>query len=93
MMPLADFRVLVSHRAEKGLGGSEGKMRQRIREILRILQTNPVPAKVCDVTKISESDSNYRIRISGYRILYCVLWEQKTVKVYDIDRRKGRTYK
>ncbi len=86
------FEVLVSNQAEKGLDNAEPKMRVRLLELLDELKTNPVPAAKYDVTKISGSDSNYRVRLGRYRVLYYVGWKEKQVKVYDIDRKKDRTY-
>ena len=86
------FEVVVSHKAEKGLDNAEPKMQARIFELVDELKTNPVPADKYDGTKISGSDSNYRVRLGRYRVLYYVGWNEKQVKVYDIDRKKDRTY-
>lgn len=53
---------------------------------------NPVPNQKYDVTKLTGSESNYRIRIGRYRILYCVKWNEKEIKVFDIDQKKDHTY-
>ncbi len=86
------FSVLLANRAQKSLDSLEAKLQTQIRDALNELENNPVPASEFDVTKIAGSDSNYRIRLGRYRILYCVNWHLKQVKIYDIDRRKGRTY-
>lgn len=90
---VASFRVLLSHKAEKNYENSEPKIKSRLTDLIDELEENPVPSKTHDVTKVSGSESNYRVRIINYRILYSVNWEQKEVKIFDIDRRKGRTYK
>ena len=64
----------------------------RMKEAIELLKNNPVPTQYFDVTKISGSSSNYRIRIGQYRILYIVLWQEKIIKVFDIDRRDENTY-
>lgn len=68
-------------------------MKERLRQALDTLGENPVPVKQLDVTKLSGSESNYRIRIGSYRILYSVQWTEKKLWVFDIDKRKDRTYK
>ena len=90
---LAEFKVILSNNAEKGLRNAQSKPRERLKEALDILKTNPVPTQLFDVTKISGSSSNYRIRIGRYRILYVVLWLDKIVKVFDIDKRDDSTYR
>ena len=90
---MSTFKVIVPRRPEKSLDRIEEKYRTRIIQALEYLRQNPVPVKEFDVTKISGSESNYRIRITGFRILYGVNWNEKEITVYDIDTRKGRTYK
>ena len=89
-MPI--FKVFLSNNAEKGLRNAEPKIKARLKEAIDFLEINPVPVQEFDVTKISGSESNYRIRISSYRILYTVKWNEKEVEVFDIDKRKGRSY-
>ena len=89
---MAEFKVFLSNNAEKGLRDAQPKPRMRMKEAIELLKTNPVPTQYFDVTKISGSSSNYRIRIGQYRILYIVLWQEKIIKVFDIDRRDENTY-
>ena len=89
-MPI--FKIFLSNNAEKGLRNAEPKIKARLKEAIDFLEINPVPVQEFDVTKISGSESNYRIRISSYRILYTVKWNEKEVEVFDIDKRKGRSY-
>ncbi len=89
---MSEFTVLLSNKAEKGLRKAEAKTRKRLQEALDFLKLNPVPTQEFDVTKISASKANYRIKIGRYRILYTIIWEQRLVKVFDIDRRDENTY-
>lgn len=90
---MADFVVFLSRSSEKNIGMIQPKIREKIKAVLDVLKANPVPAKEYDLTKISGSDSNYRIRLGRYRILYTVNWNEKQVKVFDIDRKSDSTYK
>ncbi len=90
---MAEFVVLLSRSSEKNLGRIDAKIRRKIMLAIDELEANPAPAKKYDLTKISGSESNYRIRIGRYRILYSINWAEKQVKVYDIDRRSDSTYK
>ncbi|MDO8634184.1 MAG: type II toxin-antitoxin system RelE/ParE family toxin [archaeon] len=89
---MPDFNVFLSNNAEKGLKKSEPNIRQQLQNAIDALENNPVPTKDFDVTKISSSISNYRIRIGRYWILYTINWEDKEVKVFGIDKRKGSSY-
>ncbi len=90
---MADFTVYLSRSSEKNLGEIQQKIRERIKGAIEELKTNPVPAQKYDVTKITGSESNYRIRIGRYRLLYSVGWNEKQIKIYDIGRRSDSTYK
>jgi mRNA interferase RelE/StbE len=90
---LPEFEVFLSNNAEKGLGKSGSFMKKRLQEALDELENNPVPIQKFDVTKLSGSESNYRIRIGQYRILYSIKWNEKQIHIFDIDKRKDRTYK
>lgn len=92
MFKLSQFLVILSNKAEKGLKNSKSKIYPRLKEALDELEVNPIQKEKFDVTKISGSVSNYRIRIGKYRILYSINWEEKQIKVFDIDKRSDSTY-
>lgn len=54
---------------------------------------NPVPARHFDLMKIAGEEDTYRIRLSSYRAVYAVYWEEKIIRVIKIEKRKGRTYR
>ena len=90
---MTEFEVFLSNNAEKGLAKSDSFIKKRMHEALDELETNPVPIQKFDVTKLSGSESNYRIRIGQYRMLYSIKWNEKQIQVFDINKRKDRTYK
>ena len=90
---MPNFSVFLSGKAEKGLAKPDPKIKPRLAEAVDELEINPVPSQKYDVAKLSGSISNYRIKIIPYRVLYTVIWESKEIRVYSIERRKGRTYK
>ena len=90
---MAGFGVFLSRTSEKNLDLLQPKIRERIKAALNEIESEPVPVQKYDVTKISGSESNYRIRIGHYRILYSVNWAMREIKVFDIDRRGDSTYK
>ncbi len=87
------YTVELTRVADKQYTKLEPKMKERIKEAIDALRENPAPVNQFDVTKITGSQSDYRIRIGDYRIQYTVNWKEKYVKVYDIDRKKDRSYK
>lgn len=66
--------------------------RKRVRELLIVLESEPVPAKLYDVRKMEGSISDYRIRIGDIRVMYYVIWDQAQIEVMKIEWR-GRAYK
>jgi mRNA interferase RelE/StbE len=87
------YTVELTHKADKQYFKLEPKMKMRVKEAIDALQENPAPVNRFDVTKLIGSQSDYRIRIGDYRIQYTVNWKDKFVSVYDIDKKKDRSYK
>lgn len=87
------YAVSLTHRAQKGILSLEKNGQQRLRAAIETLKTNPIPKLQYDVTKLSGSDSTYRIRVGWYRIQYIIKENKKIIEVFDIDRKKDRSYK
>ena len=89
---LPAFNVFFSHRADKGYKKADSRTKEKLKGLFETLSENPVPVKYHDVTKISGSESNYRVRLADYRVIYTVFWTEKLIKMHDIGKRKDRTY-
>ena len=87
------FEVRFSNKAAKFLSKCDNKMKKRLKQLFEKLKQNPVPAKRYDLRKIAGEEDTYRIRLSSYRAIYCVYWEQRIIRVLKIQRKKDRTYK
>jgi len=87
------FEVKFSNKSEKFIKKSELKLKNKLRDLFFILHKNPVPIKNFDVKKLSDSDNKYRIRLGRIRITYSVFWEDNTIRVLKIAKRKESTYK
>ena len=87
------FELRFSNKSEKFLKKCDKKLKQRLKQLFEKLQHNPVPAREYDLRKLAGEKDTYRIRLSSYRITYCVYWENKIIRVLKIERRKKRTYK
>lgn len=82
------FFVELSRRAEKELDEING---ERIKEVLRHLEFDPVPAKFYDVRKLEGIKDSFRIRVGKIRILYTIIWKDKIILVSRIEKR-GTAY-
>lgn len=90
---MSAYTVELTRKADKQFSKLQAKMKIRIKEAIDTLKENPAPVNNFDVTKLTGSQADYRIRIGDYRIQYTVNWKEKFVSVYDIDRKKDRSYK
>jgi mRNA interferase RelE/StbE len=87
------FELKSSRKIEKQVQKLDSDARHQVLILLLELKTHPVPAQQYDVTKISGMLNRYRVRIGDIRVIYDVMWNQKTIEVFRIEKRKDRTYK
>jgi len=87
------FKVYLSKKSLKDLKKLQKKKQERIKNVLLILRTLPLPTKYYDVKKIATLEGFYRIRISDHRIIYKINWDAKEIDVIKISRRDEKTYK
>jgi len=86
------FSVLLGRQAEKFVKRTEPKLRERLRQLFIVLKLEPVPAAKYDARKVRGAIDTYRIRISSYRVVYTVEWDEKRIRVFEIERRDEHTY-
>jgi len=79
------LKVELSRRARKELLGLPKNIAKQIINELRKLQDTPIPKYA---VKIRGEKDVYRIRIGDYRILYKILWTEKTIIVFRITHRR-----
>jgi len=82
------YQIQIEKSALKQLGKLEKGIRSKIRAKIRALADNPRPfgyKKLVD-------EGTYRIKVSGYRILYDVFDKVLVVNVISIIKRNERTY-
>lgn len=77
-------RVLITRRAKKSLARLHPPDYPRVRDAIRLLGENPMPA---GATKLSGREGR-RLRVGPYRILYVFDPEADSVTVLDIGHRK-----
>lgn len=86
---LAKWQVLIQRRAEKSLRRLDKPLRQRIRQVINQLATDPRPQ---GCKKLAGYDNLYRMRVGNWRISYAIEDDQLIVLVVEIASR-GRAYR
>lgn len=87
------FTIFIEKRAHKSLQDIELKIRNKIDECIKKLETNPWPAKEYNLSKIEGMEDCFRIRIGRYRIGYKVDNDKREITVFIIDKKSETTYK
>ncbi|MHB1830413.1 MAG: type II toxin-antitoxin system RelE family toxin [Candidatus Micrarchaeaceae archaeon] len=83
------FEVRVKAPALKFIAALDRKRKQRIQDLVLKLKGEPVPAKDFDVIKLGGYDSHYRIRIGDIRMVYEVLWLNKSITIHFVGWRSN----
>lgn len=86
------FELFFSNKAEKELRNLDRKLLEKISALLEVLKDSPLPIKEYDLKKISGTENLYRVRLSDYRVVYSVYWNDKRVNILKIERRGDSTY-
>jgi mRNA-degrading endonuclease RelE of RelBE toxin-antitoxin system len=63
-----------------------------VEEVLKVLQTKPLPAGTYDTKKMRVAEDTYRIRIEATRVVYTIEREQRTIIIHYIGSRE-KAYK
>jgi mRNA-degrading endonuclease RelE of RelBE toxin-antitoxin system len=82
------FTINIKRNALKNLANLSGKQKQEIRAIVLILKNDPIPYKKTDICKLKGNDNFYRIRVGRQRVVYEVLWKERTILIHYIGPRK-----
>lgn len=85
------YRVILHRAAGKDYQGFDAKLKARADKALSDIRLNPYRGP--NIKKLKGKLSNlYRYRIGGFRILYEIIEDMKTVRVKTIESR-GEVYK
>ena len=79
------FRVELSRRAFDFLEKLDAQTREGVARKLRELERTPFP-RGC--RKLKGEVDVYRLRVGKIRALYKILWSEKTVLIFKIERRE-----
>jgi mRNA interferase RelE/StbE len=82
------FTINIKRKALRKLEKLDQKQKHRIKTTILILKNDPVPFKKTDISKLRGYENMYRIRIGNLRIVYEVLWSEKTILIHYIGPRE-----
>jgi mRNA-degrading endonuclease RelE of RelBE toxin-antitoxin system len=82
------FTIKIKRKALITLAKTDRKQKQKIKSVILILKNDPIPFKKADVCKLKGCDNTYRIRVGTSRIVYEVLWDEKTILIHYVGRRE-----
>lgn len=83
------FQVSIKRKALKFVSSLDKKDKKKLKKALLLLKEDPVPVKLIDISKIKGESNTYRIRVGRVRVLYEVLWNDKTILIKRADFRKS----
>ncbi|MEM1552627.1 MAG: type II toxin-antitoxin system RelE/ParE family toxin [Candidatus Bathyarchaeia archaeon] len=82
------FAIKIKRKAFRKLEKLSEKQKQNIRTVILILKSDPIPFKKADVCKLQGYENTYRIRVGNLRIVYQILWDEKTILIHYIRPRE-----
>jgi len=82
------FTLKIKRKALRALAKIDHKQKQEIKSVILILKNDPIPFKKADICKLKGCDNTYRIRVGTTRIVYEVLWDEKTILIHYVGRRE-----
>jgi mRNA interferase RelE/StbE len=82
------FEIKIKRKALKALAKIDRKQKQKIKSVILILKNDPIPFKKVDICKLKGYNNTYRIRIGNIRIVYEVLWNEKTILIHCAGQRE-----
>ena len=79
------YRIELTKAAERDLKVAPKPMLKRLDACILGLAEDPLPP---GVKKLKNSDGLYRVRVSDYRIIYCIEQEILTILIVKIGHRR-----
>jgi mRNA interferase RelE/StbE len=82
------FNIEIKRKDLRKLTKLDQKKKETIKEIISILKQDPIPFRKADVSKLKGYNNIYRIRVGDNRIVYEVLWAQRTILIHYVGPRE-----
>lgn len=87
------FKIVLSGASKKALSNIDKRVVKRIYNALQDFESYPIPVQKHDIKKVAGRKHTYRLRISKYRVLYKVDWENSEVNILKIEKKDEETYR
>lgn len=78
------FNVEAKKRTLKIIKKLDENRKNRIKEVITTLKSDPIPFRKFDVVKLRGYENTYRIRVGDLRIVYEVNWNEKRILIHFI---------
>ena len=82
------FTINIKRKALRKLARLDQKQKHKIKITILILKNDPIPFRKIDICKLKGYENIYRIRVGNLRIVYEVVWNEKTILVHYIGPRE-----
>ena len=82
------FEVSFHRKAGKDLLKLPKKMLIRVYDLVKSLETDPVPRKKFDISKLRGRNDAYRVRMGQYRIMYIIDSKNNEIIIQKISTRE-----
>ena len=82
------YDIDIHRKVMKSLRDAPREILNKFDLTVKVLKTNPIPWKDCDVKKVEGEENTYRIRIGNYRIIYSLEDEGKRIYILKFGKRK-----
>lgn len=87
------FEIFLSNASKKAYRSLDKRILEKIKNAILTLKASPLPIKEYDIKKVAGEADTYRLRISRYRIVYYIDWNNRAIKVIKIDKKDKNTYR
>lgn len=84
-----NWQIEINSSVRKALHRIPRKDAERVEEVLVQIESDPFSG---DVQKMRGKENTWRRRIGSYRLFYDIFTPEKTVLVFDLERRGSKTY-
>lgn len=81
------YKVIIKPRAEREFEQLPSELKKKFYKEFENLSINPFTSS--QIKKIRDTKFGYRLRISRWRVLFCLFSKEKRIEIVDIFLKKG----
>lgn len=83
------FEIKISRKAAKFFKSLDDKQRNKIAQLIDVLQEAPIPFQLYNVAKIKGRENTFRIRIDPWRVIYRVYTKDNIIRILKLGNREN----